>query len=275
MVENSTTTLTEIIQQLNYTDALRAAIIMGIGWLLAKGARLIVTRALGQHFHNSDLITFQRIAYYTVFILFLISALRQIGFNLGVLLGAAGIFTVAFGFASQTSASNLISGLFLLAERPFLIGDTIKVNDAVGKVLSIDLLSTKIRMDDNTYMRIPNELLIKSPIANISRFPTRRSDIQLIISADADLDQAMTILLDIAKHEPLVLKDPKPVVKSLELYDYGIKIQLLVWGNLTDGDLIKNRLIAEISLRFKENQIPLSRDKTVLILGSEHVNRDR
>lgn len=274
MADNSTVALTDAIQHLNYADSFRAITILLIGWLLAKGARLFVARVLGKRFHAGDLITIQRIIYYVVLILFLISALRQIGFNLEVLLGAAGIFTVALGFASQTSASNLISGLFLLAERPFLVGDVITVNGVTGKVLSIDLLSTKITMADNTYVRIPNELLIKSQIANISRFEVRRIDISLVISANADLEQAETILLDIVNNEPLALKDPKPFIKNSELYSYGVKIELLAWCNLADGDVMKNSLITAIKRRFRENQIQLGSDKSFLILGNEHVNRD-
>ena len=75
---------------------------------------------------------FQRGAYYVILGLFVIAALHQLGFNLNVLLGAAGILTVALGFASQTSMSNLISGLFLIGEKPFQIGDIIKVDQTVG-----------------------------------------------------------------------------------------------------------------------------------------------
>jgi hypothetical protein len=88
-------------------------------------------------------------------------ALHQAGLKLGVLPGAAGILTVAIGFASQTSASNLISGLFVIAERPFVVGDIIRVAETTGEVLSVDLLSVKIRTFDNLYVRIPNEGIIR------------------------------------------------------------------------------------------------------------------
>lgn len=274
MVDNSTIALTNAMQHLNYVDSSRAAIILAGGWLLAKGARLLVSRFFASRLNTGDLLTFQRVVYYSILLLFLMSALRQIGFNLEVLLGAAGIFTVAFGFASQTSASNLVSGLFLLAERPFLVGDVIKVNDVTGKVLSIDLLSTKIIMDDNTYIRIPNELLIKSQIANVSRFDVKRMAITLIISSVADLKLAETTLLDIADNEALVIKEPKPAVKDLEIYDYGIKVQLLIWCKAAEGDSARNNLIAMIHTRFRELNIPLASEQTVVLLGREHANHN-
>lgn len=265
-----TTALIHTVQKINYIDAIRACIIVGIGWLLAKGVRALIGRIFQNRFNPGVLLTLQRTAYFIIQMLFVVSALRQIGFHLEILLGAAGVFTVAFGFAAQTSTSNLVSGLFLFAERPFFIGDTIKVDDITGKVLSIDLLSTKLRMDDNTYIRIPNELLIKSKIANISRFSTRRFEISLLIAANAHLERVKNILIDIANHEPLALKDPKPFIKQLELNHQGIKLQLLVWGNMVDGDILKNSLISKINAAFKEQDIQLGSDKAVYILGNEH-----
>ena len=94
-------------------------------------------------------------SFYLILCLFLVSALVELGFSLGVLVGTAGILTVAIGFASQTSMSNLISGLFLIGEQSFAVGDIIKIDQITGVVLSIDLLSTKLRTFDNTYVRLP------------------------------------------------------------------------------------------------------------------------
>src|SRR5690625_4578374 len=81
--------------------------------LVARTAVKVMLRYLG--IHHSTL--FKRLLYWLVLSLFLASALRQMCFSLGVLLGAAGVLSVAIGFASQTSASNLISGLFLVGEK--------------------------------------------------------------------------------------------------------------------------------------------------------------
>src|SRR5262245_9746602 len=104
-----------------------ALLIFGVGLLLARlcGAavrRMVLGRATAQ-----QAMVAQRLVYYGVLGVALVSALNHIGLDLSILLGAAGVLTVAVGFASQTSASNLISGLFLLGERSFVIGDTIRV----------------------------------------------------------------------------------------------------------------------------------------------------
>ncbi len=160
------------LEQLGGVDRLmtlaRSVFILLVGFIVARVVRSVIGRLLQKHASNHHLTLWRRGAYYLVLGLFVISALRELGFNLGVLVGAAGIVSVAVGFASQTSASNLISGLFLLAEKPFQIGDVIKVGDTTGEVLTIDLLSVKLRTYDNLYVRIPNESLIKSQVTTLA-----------------------------------------------------------------------------------------------------------
>jgi hypothetical protein len=145
-----------------------------------------------------------RIASYTVLTLFVISAMRQFGFDFTVLLGAAGIVTVAVGFASQTSASNLISGLFLTLERAVQPGDVVTVGGRTGEVISVDLLSTKLRTFDNLLVRIPNETMVKSEIVSLNRFPIRRFDLTVGVAYDSDLGLVQKTLLDVAHAQPAV-----------------------------------------------------------------------
>jgi small-conductance mechanosensitive channel len=142
----------------------------------------------------------------------LVAALRQLGVQLTALLGAAGILGIAIGFASQTSVSNVISGLFLISEKPFAVGDVVKAGEHSGIVMSIDLLSTKIRTFDNQYIRIPNEKILTTELTNITYFPIRRLDIKLSISYRNELTRAREVLLEVADRNPLCLRDPAPVV---------------------------------------------------------------
>lgn len=105
---------------------------------------------------------------YTLWIATIIVALQQIGLSLTGVFGVAGILSVAIGFAAQTSIANIISGLFLFFEQPFVIGDIIKIREHTGKVQSIDLLSVKMITPDHTLLRIPNESMIRADIINLS-----------------------------------------------------------------------------------------------------------
>jgi len=164
--------------------------------------------------------------------IFIIWGLKYFGIDLKVLLGAAGIFTVAIGFASQTSASNLISGLFLLTERPFSIGDTLRVGDITGIILSIDLFSTRLRTFDNILIRIPNETLMKSNIQNITYFPLRRIDfeLQLPLEQSSFLPNIEQCFFSLCENKSTCLEDPKPMFLINGIKNNYLQIQLSFWS---------------------------------------------
>src|SRR3569832_246626 len=130
---------------------LRALVIVTIGFVIARSASHALLRVLGKYLDAQQRMVLQRAAYYLLFGLFVISALRELGFSLSVLLGAAGILSVAIGFASQTSTSNHNNKKKHNNKQPFFVGDVIKINVTTGVVLSIDLLSVKLRTFDGRY----------------------------------------------------------------------------------------------------------------------------
>lgn len=213
-----------------FVAALRASLYLLVGLLVARLVSRGLARALEDKLDAQQVMLVRRISFYLIVLLVLASAMRELGFDLTVLLGAAGILTVAIGFASQTSASNLISGLFLIGERPFSVGDVIKVGDATGEVLSIDPLSVKLRTFDNLMVRVPNESLVKTQLTNLSRFPIRRLDMQIGVAYHTDLKRLRDVLMEVAEGNPVCLEEPKPLFIFLEYGDSALKIQLSVWA---------------------------------------------
>lgn len=159
-----------------------------------------------------------------------VTVLVQLGFHLTPLLGAAGILGIALGFASQTSVSNLISGFFIMGEQSFVVGDVIEVGDRTGTVLSIDMLSVKLRTFDNKLVRIPNETLVKSEVVTVTRFPIRRIDILLGVAYHENLDEVRELLFQIARSTPGVLMEPEPVFIFRAFGDSSLDLQLGVWA---------------------------------------------
>ena len=94
---------------------LRAVVILVVGFMIAKLSARWTARMAQKRLSSQGTMLAQRGTFYSLIVVFLISALNELGFDLKVLLGAAGVFSVAIGFASKTSVSNLISGLFLIA----------------------------------------------------------------------------------------------------------------------------------------------------------------
>jgi small-conductance mechanosensitive channel len=209
--------------------ALAAFLVLGIGVLLARWAGAATRRVVGRRGTAQQALIARRTVFYAILGLTVAGALRQLGVDLSVLLGAAGVLTVALGFASQTSASNLISGLFLIAERPFVVGDQIRVAGTIGEVVSIDLLSVKLRTLDNLSVRIPNETLLKTEITNFTRYPIRRVDLRVTVAFRQDLTRVRELFATIVDAEPLCFDEPRPQFTVRGFVDGGVDLQLSVW----------------------------------------------
>lgn len=250
------------------TDAvgawLRAAIMVLAGIVGSRLAGGLVFRLLSKDGRMERATLARNVAYTGVLILAVLSALSELGFDLSILLGAAGIASVAVGFASQTSASNLISGLFLIAERPFSIGDIIEVGGRSGVVLEVDLLSIKLRTFDNRFVRIPNETVMKSDVVNLTRFAIRRIDLALTVPHTIDLPRVRAVLAEVATGTTLVLDEPKAEVIIQGFSPQGTDLLLVAWVDRTNLIAVRNDLILQIHQRLGEENIDLSpRQKTI------------
>jgi small-conductance mechanosensitive channel len=227
----------------------RAAIYLIVGAVLARVVRFGLKRALTT-LEPGQRVLVARIASYAVLTLFVISAMRQFGFDFTVLLGAAGIVTVAIGFASQTSASNLISGVFLTLERAIQPGDVVTVGGRTGEVISVDLMSTKLRTFDNLLVRIPNETMVKSEIVSLNRFPIRRFDLTVGVAYDSDLGLVQKTLMDVAHANPLCLDEPGPLLISQGFGDSSIDYMLAVWAKSEQWLTLRNAITREVKEAF-------------------------
>lgn len=229
---------------------LRATVLLIIGLVAAPIGSRLVRRFASRRFSVHHVQLMRRLVFYGVLGLFVASALRELGFSLAVLMGAAGVLTVAIGFASQTSASNLISGLFLIGERPFAVGDIIRVGQTTGEVLSIDALSVKLRTFDNLFVRIPNETLIKTEVTTMTRFPIRRLDLNLGVAYKEDIDKVRRVLFELAERNPLCLDEPPPLFIFLGFGDSALQIQFSVWAKRENFLDLRNTITAEIKTAF-------------------------
>ncbi len=233
-------------------DILRALLVLVVGLMLARLAARTIERVLLRHQDRQVAMLARKGVFWSLTALVLVTALHQLGFNLGVLIGAAGILTVAIGFASQTSASNLISGLFLLGEKPFAVGDSITVGDVTGEVLSIDALSVKLRTFDNIFVRIPNESILKDRVRTISRFPIRRFDLKLTVAFEEDLVALEKVLRSASDGNQVALQEPRPLFMLLGYEEWGIGVQFSVWGPRSEFFALRTSLTREVQQALKE-----------------------
>lgn len=232
------------------------------GFVLARLISNTFIHTIGVRFNAHQQLVWRRGIFYFIFMLFVVAGLKEAGFKLSVFLGAAGILTVALGFASQTSATNLISGLFLIGEGSFEIGDTIQItlirgHTIEGEVISIDLLSVKLLTWDNVYVRLPNEQLIRAPVHNLSKFPIRRIPITIAINFHEDIIKVREVLLEVADHYPLVLADPKPLVSVTAFGESSIELLFALWCRQENFIQAKDEMHELIRNGFVKNQIEI------------------
>jgi small-conductance mechanosensitive channel len=245
--------VSQLITGRHITALLTALLILFIGLFLSRRAKAAVG-----NFKNLDpqkRMLLEKFAHLGLIFLSCALALDTLGFDLKVLLGAAGVLTVAIGFAAQTSASNLISGLFLMFERPFVVGDTVAVSDVRGEVMAIDLLSTKIRTFNNTMVRVPNESLVKSNITNLSYFPIRRVDLEIGVEYGCSLANVEKVVRETIAGHPEILHHPLPSFLMKGFGASSIDFDIQVWTETVEVANVRSELYLALNRAFQQNGI--------------------
>ncbi|MDR1468306.1 MAG: mechanosensitive ion channel family protein [Spirochaetaceae bacterium] len=201
---------------------------------------------------------------YAAWIIAVLFVFKSLGIDSSAILGAAGIAGVAIGFAAQTSMSNVISGLFLLSEKPCEVGDVITVDTTTGVVLSIDLLSVKLRTFDNLFIRIPNETIIRTNLTNITRFPIRRLEVAFTVPHRESVDRVRALLFALAEKNTFCLKNPAPLFIITGLDTNGVNIGFYIWFDKSKLLDLKNSFLESLLIAFKENDIMFSAQRVAV-----------
>lgn len=262
MIENIPSWLASHVETI-----IHCVLLLGIGLPLLRLLGLIIRKGLKKKVSEQAIMLLSKGVVYGGAAILVLMTLQQVGFELGTLLGAAGIAGVAIGFASQTSLSNLISGLFLIWEQPFAVGDVLEAGTDRGIVHSIGLLSVQLRTYNNQLIRIPNESLIKNSFTNVTRFPIRRMDIPIGVAYKEDITKVMDLLKEIADQNPLCLDEPPPMIVFKGFGDSALEFMFGPWFSKTDYIALRNSLMTEIKKRFDEEGIEIPFPHRTLYAG--------
>lgn len=173
--------------------------------------------------------------------------LSSAGIDLTTLNVVAGAIGIGVGFGLQTIASNFISGLIILFERPIKVGDRIQVGDVTGDVIRIAGRATSIRTNDNIAIIVPNSQFISTQVINWSHSDREvRLHVPVGVSYSSNPEVVRDTLLDVAASHPGVLRTPPPDVVLLEFGESSLNFDLRVW---TD-EYITKPLILRSDLNF-------------------------
>jgi small conductance mechanosensitive channel len=194
--------------------------------LIDRASRVALDRTQLDETARSFMLTVLK---YAVLILGAITALNQLGVNMASILTSMGVAGLTIGFAARDALSNIISGLFIFWDRPFVIGDLIEVGDRYGRVQEITMRSTRVVTPDGKMLAIPNTEILNTVVASYTNFPNLRLDIDVTVGVGEDLGRVRSLLLGLVSHDDRFLADPAPQVVVMALNDYNVAVQLRAW----------------------------------------------
>jgi small-conductance mechanosensitive channel len=253
--------------RVTWLNLIVAVLIFFAALLLSKLIKIHLRRALKDKISKENLEMLSKMSSYGILVVAIIWILPTIGMEPSGLMVAGGIVALAIGFASQSIIGNLISGLFLMGERPVKIGDLVEISGILGSVEDIHIISTSIRTLDGNFVRIPNETVFTSSITNYTSDPVRRFEYTVGISYANDADKAMKIIRDLINAHPLALVNPAPQVYVENLGDNSVDIMVRIWSPSTEWFAVKMELLWKIKTAIEAAGIEIPFPQRVVWFG--------
>ncbi len=159
-----------------------------------------------------------------------IAVLSQFGLDMKTSLTGVGVVSVVIGFAAKDSFSNIIAGLLIFLDKPFLVGDYITIEQYYGRVELITMRTTRIRTQDNKYVVIPNQNIINDVLVDHSMKGDTRIIVKVYVENGQDIERVRTIILNEIAAMDGVLKTPAPDVVVASIADAsGVLLYVRVW----------------------------------------------
>src|SRR3989440_9752363 len=208
------------------------ALLVAVFWISSRTKRFLFNRFLAKSGLDRSLqYAIAQIVSNVVLIVGIFIVLDNAGIHLGALTVFAGAVGVGVGFGLQNIASNFISGLVILAERPITVGDRVEVAGIAGQVQHIRARSTVIVTNDNITMIVPNTKFIDSPVTNWTYGDPRvRFRVPVGVAYGSDVNKVRETLIAAAREHPAALSNPEPSVFLEKFGDSTIDFQLVVWS---------------------------------------------
>ncbi len=200
-----------------------------LAWLVVlMGLRYIFRRSGTDPMTSTFLSTFVK---YTLLAIAMVTAFDSMGIKVSAVLASLGIAGLTIGFAARDSLSNVIAGILIFLDRPFVIGDLVEIDGFYGRVDRITLRSTRIVTVDGKMLAVPNTEIINKTVASYTNFPHLRLDIAVTIAVSENIDRVRAILLSLVSDKEVYLDNPPQRVVVAALNDYNVRLELQVWLN--------------------------------------------
>ncbi|MDH7593456.1 MAG: mechanosensitive ion channel family protein [Methanomicrobiales archaeon] len=248
-------------------DLLLVLVILLVFAFIAKVITLNLKKSLIDKMRKSELELLLKIVNYGILLLAVIVSFPMLSIDLSGLLVAGGFGALVIGFASQSVVTNLVSGLFLIIERPVKIGDQVNIGGVEGYVEDIRVLSTIMRGYDGVYVRVPNEKVFTSTILNYVADVARIFEYKIGIAYGSDAEKALNIVRGVIEAHPIALKYPAPVVFVDELGDSSVNIVARIWAPSIEWFSVRSELLLQIKQALDKGGIEIPFPQRVIWFG--------
>jgi small conductance mechanosensitive channel len=239
-----------------FTNIAYAIIILAIGFWGAKMIARLVKGLMERRDTDQALTGFVGNLVNALIVTFaVIAALNKVGIQTTSLIAIVGAAGLAVGLALKDTLGNFAAGVMILIFKQFKAGDFIEAAGVLGVVETLNVFSTQLKTGDNKTIYVPNGKLIGDNITNYSTKPTRRIDMVIGVSYNADLSHVKKVLEDILDKESRILEDPAPTIGVLELADNSVNFAFRPWVNAADYWGVHFDLHAAVKTRFDEEGI--------------------
>lgn len=219
-----------IDEALTVSDWVQAGIIVAativVAVLVARLVRRVLTHVVGPGF--AAIVT-ARLVGYLLFLIGLFYALTSLGVQVGPLIGAIGLGGLVLALALQKLVENFFSGLILQARRPFKVGDTVLLGDHLGVATDIDSRTTVLRGLDGSAVRVPNSEVAAGPIVNLTNETLRRSELEVGVAYDTNLQAATQCLTEALEQVERVSAEPPAQALLTRFGSSSIDFTLYYW----------------------------------------------
>lgn len=208
---------------------------------------------------------------FTGIIISAILAIVAMGIDLSNLAVIAGALSVGIGFGLQDVIKNLVSGIILLFERPFKVGDWVLIGGEEGKIKQINIRSTEVETFNKASVIIPNATLISSSLTNLTHGNNwQRQSVMVGVSYDSDADQVTRLLLECARSCKKVMRVPAPYVLFKNFGESSLDFELRFYvSDIWSGWQASSDIRYEILRRFRDENINIAYPQIVVHQGSE------
>ena len=223
---------------------------------LLKLVRKVSTRNMPKNDQLKFVGVFSYLKWFVYLVIFLVG-MHTSGVNVTAVFAASAALLIGVGLALQTLFQDIISGIFILVDQSVHVGDIIELEGKVGRVLDIRLRTTRAVTVDNKVLVIPNHLYLTNILFNWTENGTEtREFVDVGVAYGSDVELVKSILLDIAKAQPTVLKSPAPMVLFTDFADSSLNFRVaFTLIDSFDVRFTQSNIRFEIDKAFKQNKI--------------------